>query len=504
MRANIQEWGIPQGRKKKYFMQRKFITNLGLLLLLNLLIKPFWVFGIDRTVQNVVGTADYGFYFTLLNFGFLFNIFLDLGITNFNNKNIAQHNQLLAKHFSGISTLKLLLGFAYMFITVGFGIIWGYRGYQLLLLAWVGFNQFLLSFLMYLRSNISGMLMFRTESFLSVLDRGLMIIIMSVLLWGHVTQKAFKIEWFIAGQSCSYLLTALIAYTIVAYKSKTLQFKWNPLFFRVILRKSFPFALLTLLMMFYNRVDTVLIGKLLPEQEAHIQAGIYAHAYRILDAVNQIAFLFAVLLLPLFSHLIQERKPIKSIVKMSFSLLFAGAFIFAASTAYFSKDIMELLYSTAHLDSSAQVYAVLIFSFVFIATSYVLGTLLTANNNLKALNLLAAISVLISLSLNSLLIPHYQALGSAIANVSAMAFMCIGQAFVIRKTFRVSLSIRYTVRLLFFVIISIGMLYVLKETPLAIAWYWQLFGYMLIALCLALLLRIVSIKALIAFVKDRE
>ena len=72
-------------------MQRKFITNLALLLFLNFLIKPFWLFGIDRTVQNSVLAEDYGIYFTLFNFSMLFNILLDVGITNFNNKNIAQH-----------------------------------------------------------------------------------------------------------------------------------------------------------------------------------------------------------------------------------------------------------------------------------------------------------------------------------------------------------------------------------------------------------------------------
>ena len=55
-------------------MQRKFLTNLGLLLFLNLLIKPFWIFGIDRTVQNTVGVEEYGFYFVVFNFSFLFNI----------------------------------------------------------------------------------------------------------------------------------------------------------------------------------------------------------------------------------------------------------------------------------------------------------------------------------------------------------------------------------------------------------------------------------------------
>ena len=90
-------------------MQRKFLTNLLLLLLLNFLIKPLWIFGIDLRVQNVVGAQDYGFYFAILNASFLFNILLDFGITKFNNKNIAQNTQLLNKHFSGIVILKLML-----------------------------------------------------------------------------------------------------------------------------------------------------------------------------------------------------------------------------------------------------------------------------------------------------------------------------------------------------------------------------------------------------------
>ena len=91
-------------------MQKKFLKNLAFLIFLNLLVKPFWILGVDREVQNALGPEEYGFYFTILNFSFLFYILLDLGITNFNNRNIAQNNQLLNKHMAGISTLKILLG----------------------------------------------------------------------------------------------------------------------------------------------------------------------------------------------------------------------------------------------------------------------------------------------------------------------------------------------------------------------------------------------------------
>jgi len=229
-------------------MQRKFLTNLALLLFLNLLVKPFWIFGIDRSVFNVVGEADYGFYFSLFNFAFLFNILLDAGITNFNNRNIAQNHHLLNKHFSGIAMLRLLLAILYVVVMFTVALIIGYNPEQMKLLGWVAFNTFLLSSILYLRSNISGLLLFRTDSFLSVLDRLLMIGICSLLLWGGLTDQQFQIEWFVYAQTLSYVLTFIIAFIIVARKAAFTKFNWNSRFFLMILKKSFPFAILILLM----------------------------------------------------------------------------------------------------------------------------------------------------------------------------------------------------------------------------------------------------------------
>ena len=434
-------------------MQRKFITNLGLLLLLNLLIKPFWVFGIDRTVQNVVGAEDFGFYYTIFNFSFLFNILLDLGVTNFNNRNIAQNTQLLAKHFSGIVSLKLILGFLYFIVTIGIGLLWGYREEQLKLLALVGFNQFLLSFILYIRSNISGMLMFRTESLMSVLDRSLMIIIMSVLLWGQVFSGEFKIEWFVYAQTSAYIVAAMIGYIVVVLKSKSLAINWNFPFFLMILRKSMPFALLTLLMTFYTRIDSVMIDKLLPSEIGSIQSGIYAHAYRILEATNQMSFLFAVLLLPLFSHMIKAKENLTNIVRVSFSLIFVGTSILAICTYFYREEVMQLMYHD-HIFESASVYGVLIFGVMATGTSYIFGTLLTANGSLKELNIIAAISLIISLSLNAILVPSLYASGSAIANLSALSFSSIAQLLVVRKKFNFTLNKSFAFGLIGFLLFN--------------------------------------------------
>jgi len=103
-------------------MQREFSLNIILLISVNLLIKPFFIFGIDRTVQNVVGTETYGVYATLLSFCYLLQIFNDFGIQNFNSREISQHRQMIRKYFPNILILKT--GLAIIFLNVPISQVW--------------------------------------------------------------------------------------------------------------------------------------------------------------------------------------------------------------------------------------------------------------------------------------------------------------------------------------------------------------------------------------------
>ena len=186
-------------------MNSHFFKNIIFLLFINLLVKPFWILGVDRTVQNLVGDASYGTYLAIFNFSYLFYIILDIGLTNFNSKNIAQNNHLLSKHFVGISQAKIFLSIVYFLIIFLIGLTIGYNSEQLKLLAIIGLNQVLLSFILYVRSNIAALLLFKTDSLLSVLDRVLMILICSFLLWsGLFPTNNFNIYWFVYAQTISY------------------------------------------------------------------------------------------------------------------------------------------------------------------------------------------------------------------------------------------------------------------------------------------------------------
>lgn len=435
-------------------MRRKFVTNLLLLISLNLLIKPFWVLGIDRTVQNVVGAESYGLYFALFNFSIILNILLDIGITNFNNRNISQHTFLVKKHVSNIIGLKLILAVIYALICLITGAVIGYNRVQFHLLLFLILNQFLISFTLYLRSNISALQFFRTDSLLSVLDRTLMIIICSVLLFTNVTGGIFRIEWFVYAQTAAYLLTMLITLSIVLTKTGKISIRINRQFYLVFLKKSYPYALLILLMAFYNRIDSVMLERLLPDPLGKQQAGIYAQAFRLLDAVSMFGALMAGLLLPMFSGMIKRKEALGSMIQLAFVLLFVPAIVIAVSTLFYSREIMELLYHS-HIDDSVNMLGLLMTGFPGIALTYVFGTLLTANGSLKHLNIMAFLGMLLNIALNLILIPTLYGKGSAIASMVTQLATGIAQLAISIWLFRIRINYPFVSKLLIFAIMVI-------------------------------------------------
>ena len=494
-------------------MQKKFLKNLLLLIVLNLMVKPLWIFGIDRQVQNLVGPEEYGLYFTIFNFSFLFFIFLDLGITNFNNRNIAQNNQLLSKHLASIGTMKMMLGLLYALVI--FMVAWlnGYDGRALYLLIWVGFNQFLLSFVLYLRSNLNGLLLFKTDSVISVLDRLMMIMICGFLLWTGWYNASFTIEWFVYGQTAAYLFTAVIALVAVLHKAGKLTLHWNLPFFILIIKKSLPFASLVLLMSFYNRIDPVLIQRLLPKEIAYEQVGIYSQAFRLLDAGQNFAYLFAVLLLPLFAKMISKKQDVEHLTRLSFSILISGVLIIAFSVSTYSEQIMTMLYTrmpdetilqfNSRIGQSATIFSVLMFSFVAISSNYIFGTLLTANNNMRILNFVALSGVIINLGLNFLLIPKFQSVGSAYAGMAAQMVTAILQLVIAVRIFKFRINYSLIIRFILLILFMLTIIYALNNFVIA-DWKTGLLTLVLGGMLASFALKLFNLKEFLLIMKSRQ
>ena len=471
-------------------MQKSFFSHVFLIVLLNVLVKPFYLFGIDAQVQNQVGTEDYGLYFSLLNFSFLFSILLDVGITNYNSKNIAESPKLVHRYFGSLIGVRIILGLMYAAITIGAGLVLGYNNLQMQLLSLLTVNQFLASMILYLRSNFAGLHLFRVDAFLSVLDRFLLIVICSVLLYSSWVKQTFQIEWFVLAQTFSYGTAVAIGLLISMRKISVPKIRLKKHFSLVVIRKTLPYALLTLLMMLYSRTDAVMIERLL--EDGKYQAGIYAQGFRLLDAANIFALLIAGLLLPVFARKIKNNESIKELLRANALLLLSVSITTSVVASLFAFQLLNWIY-TYTSDLSFTVFPWIILSFIPMCCTYVFGTLLTANGNMRRLNQMASFSLVLNVVLNYFFILEWGAYGAAVATFFTQCIAALWQMLLVKKIFQLQLRSQTALRIVFFSVTlftaSWGVKTVFTETP-----FIALILSLILSGLLILLFRLVSFR----------
>jgi O-antigen/teichoic acid export membrane protein len=480
-------------------MQKKFIINLILVLVLNIIVKPFYILGIDAEVLKQTG-EDYGIYFSLLGLTYILNIFLDAGIVNYNTKNIAQHKHLLHKHFSGIISIRIAFSLVYFILIYIIAWLLNYPPDYYWLLSVLAFNQVLVAFILYLRSNLSGLLLFKQDSIISVLDRFLLIGILSYLLWGRNASTPFKIEWFAYAQAAAYFTTLIIAFVFVIKQTGKVKFNVNKLFSIAIIKQSLPYATLILLMMIYYRSDAIMLERLLPNGKE--ETALYAQGYRFFEAFNMLGFLFAGLLLPLFSRLLKQKENINELLFTSFKLLFSASVVIASAAFLTKTSIIEWRYELSgnELINSVNSFGMLLFCFIAVSTTYIFGTLLTANGNLKLLNWLAFSGVILNIALNFYLIPTYGAYGAAVASLITQTITVLGQIVLSIALLNVKVN-RFTLLSTISFTLLVYTSYYGFSNYVHMAWYSQFILFGLAGLVIALITKMIDLKNILYLLK---
>lgn len=415
-------------------LKRYFISNITLMVLLNFLVKPVWVFAIDRNVQNVVGNESYGMFAALLSLSIIFNILLDLGITNFNNKSLAEDTKRVGAYLPNMLIAKGVLSMFYMGVILLIALALNYGARSVTLLSLIALIQLLNSLLLFLRSNVSAHHDFKIDSVLSIADKFIMIGICGVLLFTPEYRQNFKIEWFIYAQLIAYGISILGALFVVIFRySKISLARVELALVKRILKQSLPYAALILLMGIYMRSDSVLLERLLPE-DGDTQNGLYMTAFRILDALNMFGFLFAGMLLPMFSRLFSKNNNIAGLVKTTVNILMPVSLVILANALFFNHDIMDYLYDNNTLAGS-EIYRLVMMSLPAYCIMYIYSTLLTAKGSLKLLIKIAAVACLLSVGGNFILIPTYKAFSVSWVAIGVHWFVAIAHImFSIRES----------------------------------------------------------------------
>ncbi|CAG5085517.1 oligosaccharide flippase family protein [Parvicella tangerina] len=486
-------------------MQRKFLSNLILVLLLNVLVKPFYILGVDAEFLKRLEAAnpgEYGEYFSIVGLTFIFNIFLDLGLSNFNTREVARSEEHRSEYFSSILSIKFILIFAYLSLLFGSGVLLGYSDHQFYLLTFLGINQILVAFILFFRSNLSGMLRFKEDSVVGVLDRVLLVMMCSMVLWGGIMEQELSIELFVWLQTLSYAITLIVVVVLVLRSGNIPRVRMFHEAVIPLLRKSLPYALLVLLMTVYYRTDSVMLEQMLTNGKR--EAAIYAQGFRFLEAFSMVGYLFAGLLLPLFSKLIAKKEDVSPMVTLSFKLIFSIALVLAVGVYAYADEIIQARYDMdgVELANSAASLRMLMICFLGMVSTYIFGTLLTANGSLKELNIVAGLGVVLNLVLNFYWIKSDGAMGAAKASMITQVLTALIQMILAIRLLTVRIKLNDALK---FFVFTTGMVILVIAEPIAVdSWFVGMILLFSVGAIAAVLTGMFSPKEALQILRSRE
>ena len=415
----------------------RFYSSVGLLLVLNLLIKPAWIFGIDLQVQNIIGTKEYGNYFAILNLSIVFSFLTDWGFTIFFNRSASALPAVYLKRAVSYCLLKILFALVYMAVVFAIAFFSGINDWFIVLM--VILIQVLTSFYLFLRSMITAMQKFKTEAWLSVLDKFLMILVCGTFIYLPFVTGTITLQKFLVTQVVSLSVALIITVFILASVKISFE-KINPKYLNVQLFKAaFPFALIVFLMSVHNRLDGFLLERLHPD--GNYEAGMYAAAYRLLDAFLMPGNMVIAILLPFVARQFEQRKVFVDFVlnvRHFLMMLTAGISTIGFVLALW---IQNLLYEHDPV-YGATVLRLSLLSMSGYTLIQVYGTVLTATGHIRQFVNIIFFTVILNIILNVLLIPQLGAKASAIASIITQHLSGLYLLFLVSKQFNLPVNIR--------------------------------------------------------------
>jgi len=433
-----------------------FLSNLLLLIGINLLIKPFYLLVIEAQVQERTGPSEFGIYFALLNISYILNIIPDLGITNWNNRHIAQQGHVYRNELIQLIRLRSFLAAIYLIVCLVFVVTLNYDNHEIKLMLLIAFNQVLATAVLFMRSYLSGLHAFAADRIVSVFDRLLLIILLGGLLIITPAHEHFPIEHLVLGQTLAYGITLLISFMLV-WQRKTIDQKKNNYTGKSILSASIPYATLIVLSMMSVRIDAVMLERI----SGSFEAGIYAMTFRLGDMLSMMSYLFAVMLLPIFSRMLSKNENINAVFLTAFKLLFTGCAWLSVVIAFHSEWILDQLYNS-HIQEASAVLPWTFAAAGLFSLQYTTGTLLTAAGKMKILIVISAIALCLNITLNFLLIPDSAAKGAGQAAFITQLFSFCIQLICTQRLYHV-FKTSSVIRTIAFSILTMGAAFLINQ-----------------------------------------
>ncbi len=229
----------------------------------------------------------------------------------------------------------------------------------------------------------------------------------------------------IASSAASFLL-----HYIFARKFAVVKFAFDLSLWKTIISRSWPLAITIVLNLIYLRADTLILSLF----RGPDVVGLYGAAYKIIDVLTTLPFMFAGLILPILTTAWAENKHdyFKKVLQKSFDCMAMAAIPLMVGAQFLGKPIMQIVAGNDFI-LAGNILKILIFSVAAIFLGTMFSHAIIAINKQKKMIGFYIFTSITSLIAYLILIPRYSYFGAASVTIYSEVSIAIFSAYCIFK-----------------------------------------------------------------------
>ncbi|MFH2018982.1 MAG: polysaccharide biosynthesis C-terminal domain-containing protein, partial [bacterium] len=225
----------------------------------------------------------------------------------------------------------------------------------------------------------------------------------------------------------AYTIPAVLNFVYSAYFARKVfnlhyGFLWDVKVFKLFIAFALPFAIAGIVGRLYSYSDSLIMSKLLSNQEL----GWWSVPYKITFAFQFIPVALSASIFPVMSSLyIEDKTKISALFEKSWRYLFMIVFPLSFGLFVLAEPAIIKLYRADYF-ASIPVLQILVISLIFGFLSLITGALLNATNKQRTQTTLLAVCLAVNIIINLILIPRWGIMGAATAALTSNILLWIG------------------------------------------------------------------------------